>query len=117
MRLPVRERPGEGWTARSLWGVGCLGRFAERSWGVAVLGEMVDFIGEEIRRAVVGSGEQGKLAWVEAFIFLVFLKVAAALIGVVEQPGDKRGVGDPAHMTVLVFGGEAFDGAHQDGDV
>jgi hypothetical protein len=44
-------------------------------------------------------------------------KVAVLRVIVVEQTRDKRGVGNPAHMTVFVFSGEAFDGAHQDGDV
>jgi hypothetical protein len=36
---------------------------------------------------------------------------------IAEQLGDECAVGDAAHMAILIFAGQALDGAHQDGDV
>src|SRR6266516_6766981 len=36
---------------------------------------------------------------------------------IVEQLGDECALGDTTHVAILIFAGQAFDGAHQDGDV
>ena len=84
---------------------------------------VMSLAGCTVAEAMLVTSANGDIAWDARFVIHnqnalwfhgLFMFVAALGVIAAEQPRDERGVGDAAHMALLVFAGEAFDGAHQD---